>query len=86
MTGQSWAFKEIQNMQYESSDFEGANLRFFVAKWWEKFEGRPVGISEIYKLIMEADIQIELAKGSGGTPFDSPLARSPDRVLSTCVF
>jgi hypothetical protein len=45
-----------------------------------------VGISEIYKLIMEADIQIELAKASGGTPFDSPLARSPDRVLSTCVF
>jgi hypothetical protein len=119
MTGQSWACKEMQNMEmqwyhvtrrlfsriggileiagvkgflgnadefYESSDFEGANLRFFVAKWWEKFEGKPGGVSETYKLIMEADIQIDLGKGRGRTPFDSLLARSPDRVLSTCVF
>jgi hypothetical protein len=48
---------------YESSDSEDADLRFFVTKWWESFEGKPVGVSEIYKLVMEADIQIDLGNG-----------------------
>jgi hypothetical protein len=48
---------------YESSDFEGANLRSFVTAWWENFEGRSVGVSEIYKLIMESDLQIEIGNG-----------------------
>jgi hypothetical protein len=30
---------------------------------WESFEGKPVGVSEIYKLVMEADIQIDLGTG-----------------------
>ena len=48
---------------YESSDSEGAELRFFVSKWWESFEGKPVGVSEIYKLVIEADIQMDLGNG-----------------------
>jgi len=35
---------------YESSDLEGANLRFFVTAWWEKFQGKSVGVSELFNL------------------------------------
>jgi hypothetical protein len=45
------------------SPFEGANLSFFVTKWWESFEDKPVGVSEIYKLVMESEIQIDLGNG-----------------------
>jgi hypothetical protein len=45
---------------YESSDSEGAELRLFVSKWWESFEGKPVGVSELFDLINESDIQIDL--------------------------
>jgi hypothetical protein len=48
---------------YESSDFEGANLPFFVSKWWEKLEAKPVGVSALFDLINEADIQIDLGNG-----------------------
>jgi hypothetical protein len=48
---------------YEASDSEGGELRIFVSKWWESFQGKSVGVSEIYKLIMEADLPIDLGNG-----------------------
>ncbi len=48
---------------YESSDSEGADLRFFVSRWWESFADRPVGVSEIYELVIGSDIQIDLGNG-----------------------
>ncbi|MGD0401106.1 MAG: hypothetical protein ABSC04_19620 [Syntrophobacteraceae bacterium] len=44
---------------YESSDFEGANLRFLVAKWWEKFEGKPVGVSGLFGLSITRSSSLE---------------------------
>jgi hypothetical protein len=33
------------------------------SKWGENFEGKPVGVSEIYKLVIESDLQIDLGNG-----------------------
>jgi len=48
---------------YESSDSEGAELRLFVSKMWQSFEGKPVGVSELFGLINESDLQIDLGNG-----------------------
>lgn len=48
---------------YETSDLEGINLRLFVRKWWEEFGPKPVGVSEIYRLITDSDIPIDLGNG-----------------------
>src|SRR5208337_3589644 len=48
---------------YESSDSEGADLRYFVSRWWEGFGGRSVGVSEIYKLVIADDLPVDLGNG-----------------------
>jgi hypothetical protein len=73
---------------YETSDSEGADLRFFVSKWWERFEGKPVGVSEIYKLIIEADLPIDLGNGKGErsqkTCLGKILSSLRDRQIGEC--
>jgi len=70
---------------YESSDLEGANLRHLVCKWSESFKDRPVGVSDIYKLVIENDIQLDLGNGKGErgqkTSLGRILSSLRDRVI-----
>jgi len=41
---------------YEAADSEGAEWRAFVAAWWEKYQDRPVSVSELIQLAEEKDL------------------------------
>src|SRR5262249_43313249 len=50
---------------YEESDAEGAAWRAFVTSWFAKFQGSPVGVSNLYGLISSPEELIEIALGEG---------------------
>lgn len=57
---------------YDESDAEGTAWRAFVLAWWDTFEGREVGVSDLWAL----------ANPEGGDPFDLGLGegkRESDR-------
>ncbi len=47
---------------YENSDAEGAALRSFVNSWWEAFSRDEVGVTELYSLIIENELPINMGK------------------------
>jgi hypothetical protein len=49
---------------YERSDYEGAAWNGFVAAWWETHEQSPVGVAELFVLVQDNDVPIDLGPGS----------------------
>jgi putative DNA primase/helicase len=47
---------------YESSDGESAALEAFVHLWWETFQDKGVGVNELYPLIRDNGISLDLGK------------------------
>ena len=45
---------------YESSDTEDSDIRDFVSSWWNKHEKQEVGVKDLFELIEEKDIPIDL--------------------------
>ena len=52
------------NEFYEESDAEGSIWRGFVAVWWDRFENREVGVSELWDLISDLDEPLDLGQGN----------------------
>jgi len=55
----------LGNLQafYSESDFEGSILRTFIEAWWEKFRQGDVGVSDLFNLVVDCDIPLNLGKG-----------------------
>ena len=49
---------------YEASDADGAAYRDFVNAWWEEHQDSEVGVSELWPLIEEGEIPMELGSGA----------------------
>lgn len=49
---------------YERADDEGNKWRAFVSVWWETFSDREVGVAEIYHLVREKDLGLDLGDGT----------------------
>lgn len=45
---------------YDQADTEGATLRAFVAAWWETHGERAVGVADLFRLIVQAGIDLDL--------------------------
>ena len=41
---------------YSDSDSEGSTLRSFVSLWAQKFGDRPVGVSDLYQMVVDSDL------------------------------
>ncbi len=70
------------NEFYEESDAEGSTWRGFVAVWWDRFENREVGVSELWNLISDLDEPLDLGQGndkSQKTRLGKLLVRMRDR-------
>jgi len=52
------------NEFYEESDAEGSTWRGFVAVWWDRFENREIGVSELWDLISDLDEPLDLGQGT----------------------
>jgi len=68
---------------YDASDLEGAVWRGFVAVWWEKFESKRVGVSDLFPLAVGTE-GLDLGSGqekSQRTSFGKQLAKQRDRVI-----
>ena len=48
----------------ENSDREGELKRAFTLAWWEKYGEQGVGVSELYALVIERDIPVDLGRGA----------------------
>jgi putative DNA primase/helicase len=57
-------FLQNLNQFYEDSDAEGAILRSFIKSWWDQHKSERVGVSDLYRLVIDNDIPIELGKGN----------------------
>jgi len=67
---------------YEVSDTEGSTWRAFVAAWWDRFENREIGVSELWNLISDLDEPLDLGQGnekSQKTRLGKLLVRMRDR-------
>jgi putative DNA primase/helicase len=68
---------------YEQADTEGSTWRSFTEAWWEKFEGREVGASELFPLALEVD-GFEVNgnnERAQKTSFGKALGKQRDRVI-----
>jgi len=57
-------FLENLTELYEISDREGDLKRAFVFAWWDAYGEQDVGVNEIYKMVTEKDIPVDLGRGS----------------------
>lgn len=57
-------FLENLTELYEVSDREGDLKRAFVFAWWDAYGEQDVGVNEIYKMVTEKDIPVDLGRGS----------------------
>ena len=71
---------------YEDADQEGADARAFLARWWEAFQTRQVGVAQLFPLLApdRAD-PLDLGLGDGSdrsrqTKFGNWLKRHRDRI------
>ena len=47
---------------YQSSDEEIQTLKTFVHHWWETYQDKEVGVTELYQLIKDKTIPLDLGK------------------------
>lgn len=70
---------------YDRADTEGAAWRALVSAWWEKYQRNEVLGSDLYQVLVDADVDLSL-RGKDETgirkSFGKALARVQDRVFS----
>ena len=64
MTNSIPGFLENADEFYEASDAENTSLSSFIIEWWNKHKGKEVGVKEIYNIVVEFDIPLDLGRGN----------------------
>ncbi|MCP4542457.1 MAG: hypothetical protein GY832_35485 [Chloroflexi bacterium] len=67
---------------YDGADAEGAVWRAFVAAWWERFGEQAVGVADLFALVRQQEVGLELGEGqarSQRTRLGKLLGRQRDR-------
>jgi hypothetical protein len=57
-------FLDNMNDMYCASDIEISAWRLFTREWWQDFGPADVGAAELYQLVLDKDIAIELGSGN----------------------
>jgi len=69
---------------YDESDVEGEAWRALVARWWDQYQSNEVGVSDLYRLIADDPIDLNLGDGterSQKTRLGKQLAEVRDRQI-----
>lgn len=70
---------------YNASNDESQALNVFVDAWWEKFQGKEVGVNDLYPLVIDKSIPIELGRNTSErgekTALGKLLSRSRGRQI-----
>lgn len=45
---------------YDETDTEGATVRAFIAEWWERHANRPVGVADLFKIVVGHGFDFDL--------------------------
>lgn len=80
-------FLDNRRRLYEVSDELGARLRALVAAWWDKFESKPVRVSDLWPLWcqvegIEADAESSRADRAERTKFGRLVGKQRDRIIA----
>ena len=57
-------FLQDREQLYAASDDEGNAKRILIHLWWERFADHPVGVGQLFPLISEGQIDLDLGDGS----------------------
>jgi hypothetical protein len=57
-------FLENLNEFYKVSDAEGETVRSFINSWWDEYQQKEVGVSELYTLIDQNDMPLDLGRST----------------------
>ena len=68
-------FLENQREVYRESDKKGKAWRSFVERWWAKYQDKPVGVRELFRLVVPMTEEED--------PIDLKLGDGTDRALQT---
>ena len=77
-------FLQDREQLYTASDDERAAKRALVHTWWDRFGERPVGVGQLFPMVIQAEIDLTLGDGSERSQrsrLGKVLARCRDTVI-----